>query len=142
MTAAQHTQTVSYLRMIRDGLEGLEHLLLSSAEESAPDPYQRRHRLLEQVYQQEGLERPELMRMLREAGTAYQWIGQQVKKGYLTIASLPSGKVRYNVTPRAVRELELNKRKVAEDTAVYAAMSEEAFAEDWDSPEDSVYDEL
>lgn len=129
------------LQMIREGLERLERLL-GQGDTAGPDPYARRQQLLEYVYAQEGVERPELMRALREAGAAYQWIGQQVKKGYLAVVPLPSGKVRYAVTPRAVKELELNKRAIAEEAEVYAAASEEAFAEDWDSPEDRVYDRL
>ena len=142
MTTIQQVEISSYLRQIRDGLEGLERLLSSPQGALPADPYQRRYELLERVYEAEGVERPQLMEMLHEAGTAYQWIGQQVKKGYLAIASLPNGRMRYSVTPKAVRELELNRRKVAEETAVYTAMSEASFAEDWDSPEDAVYDTL
>ncbi|MBI2887365.1 MAG: hypothetical protein HYY02_09170 [Chloroflexi bacterium] len=128
-------------QMIRVGLERLERLL-GQGEAAVPDPYARRQQLLEYVYAQEGVGRPELMRALREAGAAYQWIGQQVKKGYLAVVPLPSGKVRYAVTPKAVRELELNQRAIAEEAVAYAAASEEAFAEDWDSPEDAAYDRL
>ena len=127
--------------MIREGLEGLERLL-GLDEGSESDPYARRRQLLEYVYTQEGVERGQMMHAIHEAGTTYQWIGQQVKKGYLAITPLPSGKVRYTVTPKAMRELELNKKGIAEEAEVYAAMAEEAFAEDWNSPEDAVYDRL
>ncbi len=141
MTPDIAEESEKYLSMIREGLAGLERLLGQSTPKRS-DPYARRERLLQQVYAQEGVEQPEMMRALREVGTTYQWIGQQVKKGYLAITPLPSGKVRYTVTPKAVRELELNKKSIAEEAALYAAMSEEAFAEDWDSPEDAVYDRL
>lgn len=141
MSTVDTTQLQTYLRLIREGLEGLEHLV-SPEEGAVPDPYARRQELLQRIYVREGMERGELMRALREAGTAYQWIGQQVKKGYLAVTPLPSGKVRYTVTPKAVRELELNKRAIAEEAEVYAALSDEAFAEDWASPEDAIYDRL
>ena len=141
MAAIRPEELQGYLRLIREGLEGLERVL-GRGEEQQEDPYARRERLLLYVYAQEGVEQPEMMHALREAGTSYQWIGQQVKKGYLAITPLPSGKVRYTVTSKAVKELELNSKSIAEEAAVYAAMSEEAFAEDWDSPEDAVYDRL
>lgn len=141
MTPDIVAESEKYLSMIREGLAGLERLLGQSVPQRS-DPYARRERLLQHVYAQEGVEQPEMMRVLREVGTTYQWIGQQVKKGYLAITPLPSGKVRYTVTPKAVKELELNKKGIAEEAALYAAMSEEAFAEDWDSPEDAVYDRL
>ena len=140
-TKSEQEEVQRSLEMIREGLERLERLLVQG-ETTGPDPYARRQRLLEYVYAEEGVGRPDLIRALREAGAAYQWIGQQVKIGYLAVVPLPSGKVRYTVTPKAVRELELNKHAVAEEAAAYAAASEEAFAEDWDSPEDAVYDRL
>ena len=141
VAALESLEAKRYLQLIREGLEGLERLF-GQTDGSEPDPYARREFLLGQIYEREGVERSELMGMLREAGTAYQWIGQQVKKEYLSVMPLPSGKVRYTVTPRAVRELALNKRAVAEEADPYTAMSEEAFAEDWDSPEDAIYDKL
>ena len=140
MTTSNHAALREYLHQIRDALDGIERLL-GDGETSQGDPYARRHHLLEYVYAQEGVEREQMMHALREAGTSYQWIGQQVKKRYLSITPLPSGKVRYTVTPKAVKDLDLDKA-VEDDAEAFAAMANEAFAEDWDSPEDAVYDRL
>ncbi|GEM_PF-1271351 len=136
-TAIRH-----YIEQIRESLDALEAALDVEEPDAATDPYARRQQLLQNIYVHEGLEKPALTRELRDAGTTYQWIGQQVKKGYLSVIPSPTGKVKYTVTPKAVRELELNRLAVAEEAAAYTAMSAEAFAEDWDSPEDAVYDHL
>src|SRR4030067_3165621 len=94
------------LRAVRDILARLEALREPSGEQ--PDPYQRRKAILENIYWAgNSVPREELFRALRERGTQYQWVGQQVKKGYLSVLPLPGGSVRYSVTPRAVRELGL-----------------------------------
>jgi len=131
------------LRAIRDILDRLEALLGSSGER--PDPYERRKAVLEQIYWAgNSVPRDQLFSTLRERGTQYQWVGQQVKKGYLSVLPLPGGSVRYSVTPRAVRELGLGQEgpERIEETAALAKLSEASFAEEWDSPEDSVYDRL
>lgn len=131
------------LRAIRDILDRLEVLLGSS--EERPDPYERRKAVLEQIYWAgNSVPRDQLFSTLRERGTQYQWVGQQVKKGYLSVLPLPGGSVRYSVTPRAVRELGLGQEgpERIEETAALAKLSEASFAEEWDSPEDSVYDRL
>jgi hypothetical protein len=131
------------LRAIRENLDRLE-ALLGSPEEPA-DPYERRKAVLEEIYWAgNSVPREQLFRTLRERGTQYQWVGQQVKKGYLSVLPLPGGSVRYSVTPRAVRELSLGREgpEGLEETAALAKLSEGSFAEEWDSPEDSIYDEL
>ncbi len=131
------------LRAIREVLDRLEALLGSSGEQ--PDPYERRKAVLEQIYWAgNSMPRERLFLTLREAGTQYQWVGQQVKKGYLSVLPLPGGSVRYSVTPRAVRELGLGEEvpERLEETAALSKVSEASFAEEWDSPEDSVYDRL
>ena len=131
------------LRAIREILDRLEGLLGPSAEE--PDPYERRREVLEGIYWAgNSVPREQLFRTLRERGTQYQWVGQQVKKGYLSVLPLPGGTVRYSVTPRAVRELGLGQEgpERLEETAALSKLSEASFAEEWDSPEDSVYDQL
>ena len=131
------------LRTMRDILDRLEALLEPSGEQ--PDPYQRRKALLERIYWAgNSVPRGELFKALREHGTQYQWVGQQVKKGYLSVLPLPGGSVRYSVTPRAVRELGLGQEgpERLEETAALAKLSEASFAEEWDSPEDSIYDQL
>ena len=131
------------LGAIRDVLERLE-ALLGSSEEPA-DPYERRKAVLEGIYWAgNSMPREQLFKTLREAGTQYQWVGQQVKKGYLSVLPLPGGSVRYSVTPRAVRELGLGQEgpEGLEERAALTKLSEASFAEEWDSPEDSVYDKL
>jgi len=131
------------LRAIREILDRLEGLLGPAAEE--PDPYERRKELLEGIYWAgNAVPREKLYTQLREAGTQYQWVGQQVKKGYLSVLPLPGGTVRYSVTPRAVRELGLGQEgpEGLEERDALAKLSEASFAEEWDSPEDSIYDEL
>jgi len=131
------------LRAMRDILDRLEALVEPSGEQ--PDPYERRKAVLEQIYWAgNSMPRDQLFSTLRERGTQYQWVGQQVKKGYLSVLPLPGGSVRYSVTPRAVRELGLGQEgpERLEETAVLAKLSEASFAEEWDSPEDSVYDQL
>ena len=131
------------LRAMREILDRLESLLGPATEEA--DPYERRKEVLEGIYWAgNSVPREQLYRTLREAGTQYQWVGQQVKKGYLSVLPLPGGSVRYSVTPRAVRELSLGREgpEGLEETAALVKLSEASFAEEWDSPEDSVYDEL
>lgn len=131
------------LRAMREILDRLEGLLGAPAEE--PDPYERRKELLEGIYWAgNAVPRERLYETLREAGTQYQWVGQQVKKGYLSVLPVPGGTVRYSVTPRAVRELGLGEEgpEHVEERDAVAKLSEASFAEEWDSPEDSVYDEL
>jgi hypothetical protein len=131
------------LRAIRTILERLESRLESSEEQ--PDPYERRKAILDRVYwASNNIAREELFGILREHGTQYQWVGQQVKKGYLSVLPVPGGGVRYSVTPRAVRELGLGQEAPAdlEEAVALAKLSEPSFGEEWDSPEDSIYDQL
>ena len=131
------------LRAMRDILDRLEALVEPSGEQ--PDPYERRKAVRELMYWAgNSMPRDQLFSTLRERGTQYQWVGQQVKKGYLSVLPLPGGSVRYSVTPRAVRELGLGQEgpERIEETAALSSLSEASFAEEWDSPEDSVYDQL
>ena len=129
----------SYVEAIKRAVEGIEALVSRAAEGRTVDPYTRRKELLDHIYVQGGLEKPELMQAVRDVGTAYQWIGQQVKMGYLEVPS--RGEVKYKVTRKAVNELALN-RDDREEAIEFTAMAEEAFAGDWASPEDAVYDRL
>ena len=131
------------LRAMRDILDRLEALL--GPTEGRADPYERRKAVLEEIYWAGNImPREQLFSTLRERGTQYQWVGQQVKKGYLSVLPLPGGSVRYSVTPRAVRELGLGQEgpERLEERAALAKLSEASFGEEWDSPEDSVYDQL
>ena len=64
-----------------------------------------------------------------------------MKKGYLSLSPVPGGGTRYSVTPKAVREQRLDEDE-REETFALSRASEASFAEDWDSEEDSVYDNL
>jgi len=131
----------SAIKEIRRILDQLEAKL---GAESGPevDPYTRRREILREIYWTENnMEKTELLSTLRERGTTYAWIGQQVKKGYLVTAPIPGGGKRYSVTPKAIREQRLEESE-KEEIMNWTALSEESFAEDWDSDEDSVYDAL
>lgn len=124
---------------LKDAIQGLEAVVAQAQQGRPADPYERRRRLLERIHAQGGLEKPDLLTAVREAGTAYQWIGQQVKVGYLQVPK--RGERMYRVTRRAIRELELG-GGIAEEEAAYTLMADEVFAEDWESEEDAIYDRL
>ncbi len=124
---------------LREAVQGLEAVLTQAQEGKPPDPIERRRQLLERIYVQGGVQKPELLTAVREVGTAYQWIGQQVKMGYLEVPK--RGETMYRVTHKAIRELELGGES-AQDEAAYTLMAGEAFAEDWESEEDAIYDRL
>lgn len=129
------------LRAMKVAVEDLERLLLRGQKEEE-DPYMRRQEILERIYLAEGMEKEQLLRALREHGAQYQWIGMQVKKEYLSVIPLPGGRTRYTVTPKAVRELRLGAGVPEGELGALAQLSEAAFAEDWESPEDAIYDRL
>lgn len=130
------------VRAAREILERIE-ARLSSEEGVGPDPYQRRVEILRRIFWAgNGIARAELMPLLASFGTDYRWIGQQVKKGYLSVLPLPDGSTRYSVTPKAIRELALDKDDEEAEGIGLSTLSEAAFAEDWESAEDSIYDSL
>lgn len=94
------------LRTIREAVEDLERML--ERPQGAGSPYTRRRSILETIYQSEGMDKDQLLRLLREHGTQYQWIGMQVKKEYLNVIPLPGSRTRYTVTPKAVKDLHLD----------------------------------
>jgi hypothetical protein len=127
------------INQVRDILESLERNLDPDARQPA-DPYVRRRLLLQRIYWSDNsMRRDELMALLHEFGTNYAWIGQQVRKGYLVVLQAPGG-TRYSVTAKAIRDEGLTEEDDEVDRV--AALSTEAFAEDWDSEEDSAYDSL
>lgn len=141
MTTVDTQRVQAYLDQIREGIAGLERLL-SSRHDEHPDPYVRRRQLLERIYLGGGMVQEELWPVLKEAGTTPRWIGQQKKIGYLVIIPLPNGRRRYAVTPKAVRELGLGEAGSASEDRAFSGLSDEAFAEDWDNPQDAAYDRL
>ncbi len=131
------------LKTMRQIVDRLEGAVLAS-EDRGIDPYRRRRRLLRDIYLSgNSTSRDELEPVLRSQLTDYHWIAQQVKRGYLAVHALPGGHKRFAVTPKAVRELRLGEED-EEEQGIDAMMklSEEAFAEDWDSDEDGIYDNL
>ena len=137
----QTTHVLSTIRAVKALLSKLEERL--DAEGKTPtDPYRRRADLLRQIYLGGNkIGREELFALLEAAGTNSRWIGQQVKRGFLSVIPLPGSRRQYAVTQRAVRELDLDGDD-EEEAAALAKLSEPSFAEDWDSPEDSIYDNL
>lgn len=130
--------TIAEIRRILDELERK----LGTAGEEEVDPYARRREILREIYWTENkMDKNELLVTLRERGTTYSWIGQQVKRGYLVTMPVPGGGTRYSVTPKAIREQRLDEFE-KEEAMNWTALSEASFGEDWDSEEDSVYDAL
>src|SRR4030042_2463605 len=113
--ASDEAGLLKELRAIKQIVERLERDILSSGE-SAIDPYERRRQVLRQIYWMgNSLSFQDLTDLLHSQGTDYRWIGQQVKKGYLSILPLPGGGKRYSVTPRAVPEMELGHQHAPEE---------------------------
>lgn len=129
------------LRAIRRMIDGLERKL--SVQEGVDiDPYRRRREVLQEIYWAgNSISRRQLVPILESHGTDYRWIGQQVKKGYLSVLPVPGGDTRYSVTPKAVKELRLDQENW-EEAAAFSKLAEASFAEDWDSEEDAAYDQL
>lgn len=139
--SVETTEVLNTIRAVKALLSKLE-VRLDAQAKTPTDPYKRRTDILRQIYlggNKIGGE--EIVALLEAAGTNSRWIGQQVKKGYLSVIPLPGNRKRYAVTQRAVRELDLDSDDEAEAEA-FAKLSEPSFAEDWDSPEDSIYDKL
>jgi len=141
MPSVATREVLESLRTIRRVIDSLEKKL--NTEEGAEiDPYKRRRDILQQVYWQgNSISRAQLLPILEGYGTDYRWIGQQVKKGYLSVSPVPGGGTRYSVTPKGVKELRLD-QETPEETTAFSKLAEASFAEDWDSVEDAVYDEL
>jgi hypothetical protein len=128
------------IKSIRLQLEQLE--LRLSSPDVPKDPIQRRRELLESIYRHgNNIDREDLLPRLEAAGTNIRWVGQQVKKGYLSVIPVPGSAPRYAVTQKAVKDLRL-RTSDEEESLELAKLSEAAFAEDWNSPEDSIYDNL
>lgn len=137
-------EVLADLRAIRSALDRLESRL-KLTEVEAIDPYRRRKEVLQKIYWAENsISREDLLNLLQSCGTDYRWIGQQVKKGYLLVFPVPGGGTRYSVTSKAVLELGLThiEEEVGEESLALVRLSESSFAEDWDSPEDAIYDSL
>ena len=125
------------LEVVKASLARIEGLL-GDATLRQEDPYERRRRLLQLIYEYDGMDRAALEPLLRESGTHLQgWVGQQVKRGFLRPPQKDDAV--YRVTPVAIKELGL---EGASEIEAWTRASMEAFAEDWDSDADVIYDEL
>ncbi len=132
------TSALQAIKAIRDNLSKLERLL---DEKEAINPYERRRIVLRAIFWSgNDVRKEDLVPVLTEEGTNSRWIGQQVKIGYLSVIKGQNGQVRYAVTPKAIEELRL--AKADKESLEWTKLSGRSFAKDWDSPEDSVYDDL
>ena len=76
--------------------------------ENQVDPYERRGRILKQIFAKGSLNKDELFDILKSDNIPYQWIAMQAKAGYLVKTATPDG-AKYLVTDKAVREYGLDK---------------------------------
>ena len=140
MASVAEGEVLESLRAIRRMIDVLERKLSSQVGVEI-DPYERRREVLQKIYWAGNtIGRKQLVPVLENHGTDYRWIGQQVKKGYLSVSPVPGGG-RYSVTPKAVKELRLD-QETWEEAVAFSKLAETSFAEDWDSEEDAAYDEL
>jgi len=130
-------QIISCLRTLQESIDRLRDLLGTPTNEIAEKFYRRRRDLLTRIFASEGLNQSTLFRLLDEHKTPHQWIGQQVKSGFLEKLPRPNGQELYVATNKAVIELEL--RAEAESLST---LTDETLGADWESPEDGAYDRL
>ena len=130
-------QIIACLRTLRETIDKLQDLLGSPAEASMERMYRRRRELLTRLYASGGLDQKALFALLDEHETPHQWIGQQVKSGYIEKFPRPSGKDIYVATHKAVEDLNLQ-----EEASALVSATDETFTTDWDSTEDAAYDRL
>ncbi len=140
MTNADGGQAHRYIRSIQRNLSRLEELI-NDFEARAPHfrPPDARTELLDQGHLSGAMEQRRLFELLDQRSMTHTWIGAQVGAEYLEMWHASDGRAFYRVTERAIRELQLGQLAAS---ANYSSQSETAFAEDWDSEEDSVYDRL
>jgi hypothetical protein len=135
--ANQQDQVIAALRAIREAVDKLQSLLQAPAEDTMERFYRRRRELLTRIYASGGLDQAGLFQLLDEHDTPHQWIGQQVKSGFLEKYPRATGKDLYVATRKAVDDLHLQ-----DEASAMVSVSEETFTTDWDSQEDAAYDRL
>ena len=133
----QSDQIVAALRQIREAVDKLQELLNAPDEDTLERFYRRRRELLTRLFATGGLTQSGLFQLLDEHQTPHQWIGQQVKSGYLEKFPRANDQDLYVATHKAVQELALQ-----EEAQSMATVTEETLATDWDTPEDAAYDRL
>ncbi len=130
-------QIIACLRNLRETIDKLQELLGAPAEDTMERLYRRRRELLTRLYASGGLDQRGLFALLDEHETPHQWIGQQVKSGYVEKFPRPNGKDLYVATHKAVEDLNLQ-----EEASALVSASDETFTTDWDSAEDAAYDRI
>ena len=141
MTSAQSGQAYRIIRTIERNLRRLEELV-RDMEARTPEmrPQDDRSELLEHVHVAGAMEQRRMFELLDQRGITHTWVGAQVGAEYLELWRAADGQAWYRVTQRAIRELHLG--QLALSAATFAPPSESAFSDDWDSEQDSVYDQL
>ena len=134
---SNNDQIIGCLKTIRESVDRLQELLGAPGEDTAERFYRRRRELLTRIFATGGLSQTHLFRLLDEHSTPHQWIGQQVKSGYLEKVPRPNGIEIYVATSKAVNDLELR-----EEAESLSTLSDEIFESDWQSEEDRAYDKL
>ena len=134
---SNNDQIIGCLKTIRESVDRLQELLGAPGEDTAERFYRRRRELLTRIFATGGLSQNHLFRLLDEHSTPHQWIGQQVKSGYLEKVPRPNGIEIYVATSKAVNDLELR-----EEAESLSTLSDEIFESDWQSEEDRAYDKL
>ena len=74
------------------------------------DPYKRRETILRCIYSRGEVTKDVLVKIAATHGARPQWVGMQIKAGYLVKVAKPEG-VRYSVTEKAVSAYQLDKSK-------------------------------
>ena len=133
--SSQSDEIVRCLRTLRETVDRLQELLGAPEEETLERFYRRRRELLTRIFAAGGLNQKALFGLLDEHKTPHQWIGQQVKTGYLEKFPRPNGQELYVATHKAVGDLSLQ-----EEATAFATLTEETLEGDWDTPEDAAYD--
>ena len=131
----QSDQIVACLRTLRETVDRLQRVLGAPQEQTLERYYRRRRELLIRIFATGGLDQPGLFGLLDEHQTPHQWIGQQVKSGYLEKFPRPNDQDLYVATHKAVQEFALQ-----EEASAFASMTEEVLEADWDTEEDAAYD--
>ena len=134
---SQTDEVVRCLKTIRDAVDRLQQILEAPQEETMERYYRRRRELLTRIFAAGGVDQRGIIDLQDEHDTPHQWIGQQVKSGYLEKVPRPNGIEIYVATSKAVNDLEL--RAEAESLST---LSDEIFESDWQSEEDRAYDKL
>lgn len=140
MSTAPRGQAQRYIQGIHRNLSRLEDLLRRLEAQSPQIPTRdTRTEVLSQVHVAGAMDQRRLFDLLDQRGASHAWIGAQVGAEYLDVWQGADGRTWYRVTQRAVRDLYLGQMAASSGRS---DQSQSPFAEDWDSQEDSAYDNL